>query len=600
MKRIANLIVSAVALLSPLNGKTGVGAEPIPTARALPTIDLGYAIYEGAYDAGFDVNTFKGIRYAAPPVGNLRFAAPQAPATNRTSTTPATTDVPVCPQSGAGAETPAKYGFVSAPGNEDCLFLNVFAPAIAKDLPVFVWIHGGGYGLFSAAGIDPTEFMKTNGNNFVSVIINYRLGAFGFLSGDDVREGGALNAGLLDMNFALEWVQKYIGKFGGDPARVTIGGESAGAAAVVYQAMAYGGEQDKTLFNNIISASPWFPNQHGYNDTIPTKAYNDFADAAGCGDVDDTLQCLRDAESSVLQKASAKVSEASTFGSFAFLPVTDEDFVQKRPTEQLNLSGSLKGKRILTGNMANEGVPLSPPTAKTLSAFRAYVSTTFPSFSSADKAALEGQYAYDGDDRDTDPSASLFETTGTSCLTAVNQSSFATGQQQRVFNVFAESTFACPSYWAASAFPEAWRYQYSVSPGYHGFDLTAYWSKGARVPGNAFKHAFQKIWGTFITANTPVISVDDARGGVANATVPVGASGNINWPQWSEANPVFMNLNATGGVPKFVNVTENLKYFNYLEPGVTNRFSLAEGRSWEGGRGERCSWWRAQGAKVPY
>lgn len=93
--------------------------------------------------------------------------------------------------------------------------------------------------------------MVTNGNDFVSVIIQYRLGAFGFLSGDDVKQEGALNAGLLDMNFALQWVHSHIEKFGGDPERVTIAGESAGGAAVMYQAMAYGGAQNVSLFNNV-------------------------------------------------------------------------------------------------------------------------------------------------------------------------------------------------------------------------------------------------------------------------------------------------------------------------------------------------------------
>jgi hypothetical protein len=81
------------------------------------------------------------IRYAAPPIGNLRFAAPQPPIENRTASIPATTDGPACPQSGAGKETPAAYGFTSALGNEDCLFLNVYAPANATDLPVFFWIR---------------------------------------------------------------------------------------------------------------------------------------------------------------------------------------------------------------------------------------------------------------------------------------------------------------------------------------------------------------------------------------------------------------------------------------------------------------------------
>jgi hypothetical protein len=80
------------------------------------------------------------IRYAAPPLGRLRFAAPQAPAKNKT-TTSATQYPPTCPQTGGSTEVPAAYGFTSALGNEDCLFLNVFAPANAKDLPVFFWIR---------------------------------------------------------------------------------------------------------------------------------------------------------------------------------------------------------------------------------------------------------------------------------------------------------------------------------------------------------------------------------------------------------------------------------------------------------------------------
>lgn len=93
--------------------------------------------------------------------------------------------------------------------------------------------------------------MKQNDNGFISVIIQYRLGAFGFLSSEDVKRGGALNAGLLDMNFALQWVQQYASKFGGDPTRVTIAGESAGGAAVLYQSMAYGGKQRDNLFHNV-------------------------------------------------------------------------------------------------------------------------------------------------------------------------------------------------------------------------------------------------------------------------------------------------------------------------------------------------------------
>jgi carboxylesterase type B len=105
--------------------------------------------------------------------------------------------------------------------------------------------------------------MATNDNAFISVIIQYRLGAFGFLSSDEVKANGALNAGLLDMEFALQWVQAHIGKFGGDPTRVTIAGESAGAGAVMYQAMAYGAKKS-SLFQNVGTILAGLKESHTY------------------------------------------------------------------------------------------------------------------------------------------------------------------------------------------------------------------------------------------------------------------------------------------------------------------------------------------------
>jgi carboxylesterase type B len=443
--------------------------------------------------------------------------------------------------------------------------------------------------------------MKQNNNGFVSVIIQYRLGAFGFLGGNDVKEDGVLNAGLIDQNFALKWVQTNIGKFGGDPSKVTIAGESSGGASVLYQAMAYGGKQTENLFNNVITASPWFPEQYKYDDDKTEKTYDAFAEAAGCSKAKDTLACLRLQNTTTLQTASQKVGEAGPFGTFAFLPVTDGSFIKDRPSKQL-LSEAVKGKRVLSGNMANEGVPLAPPTAKTLQDFRNYLSITFPKFSAADKAALEKVYSYAGDTQDVNPSAPRYATNGLTGATAVNQSAFGTGQAQRLINVFGEYAFDCPSYWAAGAFSQGWKYQFSAPPSYHGYDLQALWS-GTPTPGASFKRAFRKIWGNFIINNNPVISVEDAKGGVANSTVPVadgyGAT-NIKWPQWDEKKPVLLNLNATGGVANFVKATEDLYYNVYSDPGVSNVITLADADKWEGGRGKRCEFWEDMASKVPY
>jgi carboxylesterase type B len=443
--------------------------------------------------------------------------------------------------------------------------------------------------------------MTTNSNGFISVIIQYRLGAFGFLSSPEVKKSGALNAGLLDMNFALKWVQEHIGKFGGDPRKVTVAGESAGAGAVLYQAQAYDGKQKDDLFRNVITASPWIPYQHDYNDETPKKAYEEFVKASGCASEKSTIKCLRAADTVILQNASARVSEAGPFGTFAFLPVTDGTFVQNRLSTSL-FSKSLKGKRVLSGNMANEGVPLAPPTTRTLQDFRDYVDKTFAGFSVSEKVRLEETYSFPGDTLDVKLNATRFATSGTGVPTALNMSEFGTGNQQRLFNVFAEYAFVCPSYWAAGAFPEGWKYQFSAPPSYHGYDLQALWS-GTLTPGESFKHAFRKVWGNFIRMNSPIITVEDAKGGVANSTVSpaAGYSGdNIQWPTWNEKEPKLLNLNASGGVPFFVQATEDLYYYTYSGPGVSNQINLADANTWEGGRGERCEFWKAVASKVPY
>lgn len=123
---------------------------------------------------------------------------------------------------------------------------------------VFFFSDGGGYSKFGAT-YDPSIWMNTNNNAFITVEIQYRLGAFGFLASEDIKTNGQLNAGLLDQRFALEWVQQHIVKFGGDPRRVTIGGESSGAGSVMYHAMAYGGNADSSLFNNVGRANTSCP-----------------------------------------------------------------------------------------------------------------------------------------------------------------------------------------------------------------------------------------------------------------------------------------------------------------------------------------------------
>jgi len=178
------------------------------------------------------VRAFLGLPYAAPPVGDLRWKAPE-PALKWKGTRAATEFGAHCAQEHVFDD----MIFQDSGPSEDCLFLNVYTPADAKassKLPVMFWIHGGGYS--GGASSEPRhngDFLPLKG--VVLVTINYRLGVFGFLATADLAKeaGGATgNYGLLDMVAALHWVKNNIRNFGGDPGNVTIFGESAGSFAV--------------------------------------------------------------------------------------------------------------------------------------------------------------------------------------------------------------------------------------------------------------------------------------------------------------------------------------------------------------------------------
>ncbi|HVN93668.1 MAG TPA: carboxylesterase family protein [Terracidiphilus sp.] len=178
------------------------------------------------------VRAFLGIPFAAPPVGDLRWKAPQPPA-RWNGTRQATAFGAHCAQNHVFDD----MIFQDSGGSEDCLYLNVYSPADASaksNLPVMFWIHGGGYSGGSAD--EPRhngDFLPLKG--VVLVTINYRLGIFGFLATTALANeagGTAGNYGLMDMIAALQWVKGNVAVFGGDPANVTIFGESAGSLAV--------------------------------------------------------------------------------------------------------------------------------------------------------------------------------------------------------------------------------------------------------------------------------------------------------------------------------------------------------------------------------
>lgn len=191
------------------------------------------------------VSVWKGIPYAQPPVGNLRFRPPQ-PHEAWTNVREAIKFAPSAPQDiphlggltealSASPETPGALSDDPI-GSEDCLYLNIWSPrADNKKRPVMVWIHGGAFVVGSGSQPDYNGTSFATQGDVVVVTLNYRLGVLGFLHLAELAEEpytSAGNCGLLDQIAALQWVQKNIAAFGGDPHNVTIFGESAGAMSI--------------------------------------------------------------------------------------------------------------------------------------------------------------------------------------------------------------------------------------------------------------------------------------------------------------------------------------------------------------------------------
>ena len=224
-KGSASLLRTTVSFLT-LNCCVMWAAGPQPTVTTAQGEATGKLIMDGTQKA------FLGLPYAAPPVGEMRWKAPQAPSSWK--------GVRDATQFGARCEQYHvwnDYIFLDSGPSEDCLFLNVYTPASAKatsKLPVMVWIHGGGF--IAGAGSEPrytNSALVSKG--VVLVTINYRLGVFGFLTSEDLAkeaDGHAGNYGLMDMAAALRWVKANVAAFGGDPGNVTMFGESAGSFAV--------------------------------------------------------------------------------------------------------------------------------------------------------------------------------------------------------------------------------------------------------------------------------------------------------------------------------------------------------------------------------
>jgi carboxylesterase type B len=327
MKRVPVIAAAAGTLLALLLPAT---AQAAPAGNRALVVRTERGWVQGQAAEGTD--QWLGIPYAAPPTGVLRWAAPQ-PAPRWAGIRPATGYGGRCAQMASGNGPRVD--------NEDCLYLNVYAPPRRdRRLPVLVMIHGGG--LTTGAGDQHDGSLIVNTDHIIVVSINYRLGPFGFLDLPGLGTSALTasgNFGLLDQEAALRWVRRNIAAFGGDPGQVTIDGESAGGWSVCALMTS---PPARGLFRGAIIQSGSCTTQS--RDTAQTAALA-FARQAGCPDPATTVACLRARPEQALLDASSSYQPQFISGG-PELPV---------PAAQAVTSGDYTRVPLLIGDNHDEG-----------------------------------------------------------------------------------------------------------------------------------------------------------------------------------------------------------------------------------------------------
>ncbi|WP_158602057.1 carboxylesterase/lipase family protein [Pararobbsia silviterrae] len=314
------------------------------------------AVYQGTVDSGFSV--FKGIPYAQPPVGDLRWKPP-VPAEKNTAVVDATRYGPASAQNALAGDVLD----IAAPKDqsEDCLHLNVWSPAHAANasLPVMVWIHGGWFARGSSRQY-PSGVLAKKGN-VVVVTLDYRLGPFGFLAHPRLTaespDHSSGNDGLRDQIAALQWVRRNIQAFGGDPDRVTIFGQSAGGYSVCYLLAS---PLTKGLFRAAIMQSGTCELRGPQPARRAEQLGIRLSNTVQCEDTRDVLACLR--QKSTAEILAALPSSATLRSPVNYRPNQDGE-VLPGSARQLIIDGAGKNIPVMIGSTIDDASRFVPSTS---------------------------------------------------------------------------------------------------------------------------------------------------------------------------------------------------------------------------------------------
>ncbi|KAI9371926.1 Alpha/Beta hydrolase protein [Aspergillus egyptiacus] len=464
-------------------------------------VDLGYAQYRGqALSNG--IAQWLGIRYAAPPLGPLRFSAPRDPE-ELSGVQDASQHGPLCIPTG---NYPIPEGT-----SEDCLFLDVYTPArlrggLSDLLPVFVWIQGGGFNSNANPNYNGTGLIQASNMGIVVVTFNYRVGPYGFLSGAEMLRDGSMNNGLKDQIKVLKWVQKHISKFGGDPNHVVIGGDSAGAASITLLLSAYSGRDDG-LFHAAAAESQSFASMYTIDEA--QFAYDNLVARTGCNDTLDTLACLRSLDTATLQRENiaTPLPGAHEPPLYFYAPVVDGDLVPDY-TYRMFAEGRFVRVPVIFGDVTNEGTTFVPRDLKSTAEADSFLKDQFPALKPSHLSRIHAYYLRDINFTKPYPDSTTY--------------------WRPTSNAYGELRYTCPGLAMSSAFAGAgarsWNYHYAVQDPedeasglgvYHVVEMNAIWgpqyvsSGGDPPPASYFTSnaaivpVMQGYWTSFIRSFDP-------------------------------------------------------------------------------------------------
>ncbi|KAM3447938.1 hypothetical protein MY3296_008266 [Beauveria thailandica] len=377
----------------------------VQTVLAVPSIvTLPYAKYNGLVLSN-GVTQWLGMRYAAPPIGDRRFRPPEEPL-SETGIQEAKVHGDRCLVTGRPARDPGH--------SEDCLFINVQAPTHAKGnsrLPVFVYLRGDGYNnTLTDANINTTGLMVQNDNDFIVVTLNHRLGPYGFLTRGD---GMASNNGIRDQIKALDWVTRFIRRFGGNPEQIVLGGSGIGAQNVLIHLTMQ--KEYNPHFKGIIAESPSFPPLLDLEQA--EKQYLEFAKQMGCSSntkpkcpSSEYADCGEEKISNCLLALSADdIQEAGHNNTLStleappwdrWLPVVDYDLIIDTTTNNFK-HGHFAQVPFIIGNVVDTGTAFAHRDGRSTDDVIDYMSDLYPRLLPEDLEEINTMYPNANDSCDT-------------------------------------------------------------------------------------------------------------------------------------------------------------------------------------------------------